>query len=74
MHYQLGKEITSLSNQIKRHMGMLAAKTGIGSSQGRILHYIIAHQNEDVFQRQIEEEFTLRPASASGILKLLEQN
>ena len=42
-------------------------------AQGKILHFMLA-QSEDVFQRDIEEAFSLRPPTASEILKKMEQN
>ncbi len=74
MEYNVGKEITNLSNQIKRNMGILSKRTGLTGTQGHVLHFIIAKQQDGLIQRDIEEEFNLRPATASGILKNLERD
>lgn len=66
-----GRAISNLSNLIRRRMDTVT--TCVRGSQGRILHFLLA-QSEDVFQRDIEEEFNLRPSSATGILKLMEKD
>ncbi|MDD3027728.1 MAG: MarR family transcriptional regulator [Erysipelotrichaceae bacterium] len=74
MEYDVGKEITNLSNQIKRNMGILSKKTGLSGTQGHVLHFIIVKEKEGLIQKDIEEEFNLRPATATGILKNLERD
>ena len=68
-----GRLISRLSNQIRRRVDAFSTRNSMSGTQGRILHFILA-QPDEVFQRDIEEEFCLRPSSASGILKLMEQN
>ena len=41
--------------------------------QGRTLHFLLAHTKIDIFQKDIEEEFGLRPPTATALLKELEQ-
>lgn len=69
----VGRCIGKLSNQIRRRLDSFSAKSGVSGSQGRVLHYILA-QTEDVFQRDVEQEFNMRPPSASELLKLMEKN
>ena len=45
----------------------------MSGTQGRVLHFILSN-NGDVFQKDIESEFNLRPSTATGILKLMEKN
>lgn len=75
MHAQkpVGRYIGKLSNQIRRRMDVSASKSSISGTQGRILHFILA-QDGDVFQKDVEEAFNLRPATATGTLKLMEKN
>lgn len=48
---------------------------GFTPRQVQLLHYIIAHSAEgDVFQRDLEAAFTIRRPTASGILRLMEEN
>lgn len=69
----VGRCISKLSNQIRRRLDSFSAKSGISGSQGRVLHFILA-QPEDVFQRDIEQEFNMRAPSATELLKLMEKN
>lgn len=69
----VGRCISKLSNQIRRRLDSCSAKSGVSGSQGRVLHYILAQQ-EDVFQRDIEQEFNMRAPSATELLKLMEKN
>lgn len=69
----VGRCIGKLSNQIRRRLDSFSAKSGISGSQGRVLHFILA-QTEDVFQRDVEQEFYMRPPSASELLKMMEKN
>lgn len=69
----VGRKIGNLTNQIRRRLDVSASKSSISGTQGRILHFILA-QDKDVFQKDIEEEFNLRPATATGTLKLMEKN
>lgn len=68
-----GRCISKLSNQIRRRLDAYSAKSGVSGSQGRVLHFALA-QSEDVFQRDIEQEFNMRPPSASELLKQMEKN
>ena len=42
------------------------------STQGKVLHFILDHGHEDVFQKDVEDEFGLRPSSATELLKSME--
>lgn len=42
--------------------------------QGMIMGFLAHHGDKDVFQRDIETEFNIRRSTATGILKLMEQN
>lgn len=68
-----GRYLGKLSNKIRRRMDAFDFNGEFSGAQGRILHFMLA-QSEDVFQRDIEEEFSLRPPTASEILKKMEQN
>lgn len=69
----VGRSISKLSNQIRRNIAISCSSTNMGGTQGRVLHFILAH-NGDVFQKDIEAEFNLRPSTATGILKLMERD
>lgn len=70
-----GRWINQLSHQIKRRMDARLAGMGVTGVQGRVLHYIVDKRREGpVFQRDVEQAFTLRRSTATGILQLLEKN
>ncbi len=63
----LFKKSTRLYKREGREIGL----TGV---QGKVLAYIfVASQWQDIFQKDIEEEFDIRRSSATGILQLLER-
>ena len=65
--------VNKLSNKIRRHTNAFSLNDKLSGAQGRILHFILA-QTDDIFQKDIEEEYSLRPSSATEILKKMEQN
>ena len=65
--------VSKLSNKIRRHTNAFSLNGKLSGAQGRILHFILA-QTDDIFQKDIEEEYSLRPSSAPEILKKMEQN
>ena len=44
------------------------------STQIQILKYMIEHQNEDVYQKDLENVLNLRRATVSGVLQTMEKN
>lgn len=75
MENDCGRWVNRLAHKIKRRMDARLACRGITGVQGRVLHYIQDKCEEGpVFQRDVEEAFTLRRSTATGILQLLEKN
>lgn len=71
---EIGKLVNVLSRQIKRKIDCEAEKYEVTGVQSLILHYIFKKSKErNVFQKDIEIEFDLRRASATGILQLMEK-
>lgn len=71
----VGRIIGILSNQIKRQFDDTIPLGPLTGVQGRFLHFILARSAEqDVFQKDLEEEFNLRRSTATGILQLMEKN
>ena len=52
-----GRCVGKLSNQIRRRLDSLSLKGQFSGAQGRALHFILA-QTGDVFQKDLEEEFS----------------
>ena len=75
---QIGFEVKVISNLIQRKIDSTASGRGLAKltpMQGWIIDYIYNNQNEnDIFQRDVEAEFTIRRSTATGILKLMEKN
>lgn len=70
-----GRWINQLSHKIKRRMDARLAGMGVTGVQGRVLHYILDTCREGpVFQRDVEQAFSLRRSTATGILQLLEKS
>ena len=67
------RSIKRLSNGISREMCAAFGSGMFSGAQGRTLHFLLAHTKIDIFQKDIEEEFGLRPPTATALLKELEQ-
>ncbi|HBG4827890.1 TPA: winged helix-turn-helix transcriptional regulator [Clostridioides difficile] len=65
--------ISKLSNKIRRKIDAFSSKENFSGSQGKVLHFLLAQPN-DVFQKDIEEEYGLRPPTATELLKKMEQS
>ena len=70
-------EIKKLVNQIKRQIhnaGCFAEHNNLTGIHGWIIGYIYHHADQDVFQKDIEEQLSVRRSTATGILQLMEKN
>lgn len=73
----LGFQIRTLSHLVKRVVDQTAFSgeevhpTGV---QGWIIGYLYSHRHQEVFQRDIQEEFSIRRSTVTGILQLMEKN
>ena len=65
--------VSKLSNKLRRKFDMLSSRGAFSGSQGRTLQFLLA-QTEDVFQKDIEEEYSIRPSTATELLKQMEKN
>ena len=72
---QTGKKINQISNRLRRRSRTIQETIGISGAQGNILNYILVEsQNRSVYQKDIEQEFGLRPSMATEALKSLKKN
>ena len=72
---QTGKKINQISNRLRRRSRAIQETIGISGAQGNILNYIfVESQNRSVYQKDIEQEFGLRPSTATKALKSLKKN
>lgn len=65
--------VSKLSNKLRRKIDMLSSRKEFSGSQGRTLHFLLA-QTDDIFQKDIEEEYSIRPSTATELLKQMEKN
>lgn len=67
------RAIGRLSNKLRRRLDAFSSRKEFSGSQGRTLHFLLA-QTGDVFQKDVEEEFGIRPPTATELLKQMEKN
>ena len=67
---QTGKKINQISNRLRRRSRAIQETIGISGAQGNIL---VESQNRSVYQKDIEQEFGLRPSTATEALKSLKK-
>lgn len=66
--------IFHMAQMLERMCDSNARMTGLTGSQARLLCFLsIVTLSEEVFQKDIEEVFGIRPSSATGLLQALEQ-
>lgn len=70
---EAGKMINRISNRLRRRSKKARERIGITGSKGNILDYILVEsEKHNVYQKEIEKEFGLRPSTATEVLKSLE--
>lgn len=67
---QTGKKINQISNRFRRRSRAIQETIGISGAQGNIL---VESQNRSFYQKDIEQEFGLRPSTATEALKSLKK-
>ena len=73
----VGFEIRRLSNLIMRKLDKQVIRgTGNGMTITHVwvIGYLVANKDKDIFQKNIEEKFSIRRSTATNILKLMEKN
>ena len=65
--------LSKLSNKLRRKFDMLSSRKEFSGSQGRTLRFLLS-QTEDIYQKDIEEEYSIRPSTATQLLKQMEKN
>ncbi len=72
---EIGKYIQIVSRQLKRNMDETLNKYNVTGVQSMLIGYIYKKsKNEEVFAKDIEEEFEMRKATVAGIIQLMETN
>lgn len=74
----IGFEIRTLSNLIKRRVqnsSAISESNKLTGMHGFIIGYLYENlDKKEIFQRDIEAEFSIRRSTATGILQLMEKN
>ena len=74
MEKDCGAQINLLSRMLKRRLNVTLQGLGITAIQSRVMFYIMDHcQDGPVFQRDVEQAFSLSRPTATGILQQLEE-
>ncbi len=72
----IGVEISKTSNILKRNCMNSDLTKKINEATGKnswIIGFIAQNSNKDVFQRDIEEKFSIRRSTVSSMIKLMEK-
>jgi len=64
--------ISRLSNLAQREIQKVSTRGSYTGTLAMVMHFILAHGDAELFQKEIESEFSLRPPTASQLLKKLE--
>ncbi len=74
-HRHMGHKLRIINNQIGRYFANCWHKTGVEVTrmQCATMHYLQTHSNKEVFQKDLEAEFSISGATATNILKLMEK-
>lgn len=73
----MGHEIKVLSNLIKRNLAQTSAFDRLEhmtGTHGWVIKYLYDNRDRDVYQRDIETEFSVRRSTVTGIIQLMEKN
>ncbi len=74
---QISAEFITFANVMRRAMaanGNRPCTKDIENSNAKFILYLVHNKNRDVFQKDLEEAFSLRPSTVSRCLKALEEN
>lgn len=71
----VGFEIRILSNLIKRRIESMTAaeEADITAMQGWILGYLYENEDKNIYQKDIEERFSIRRSTGTNLLQLMEK-
>ena len=75
MNQNIGNKVRIVHNYIDKYFHTSWEKVGIEPTrmQCATLHYLRHHQDEDVFQKDLEAAFSISGATVTNILKVMEK-
>lgn len=74
-NYKIGLEIKKTSNLIRREMDQYTGRMqgeSLCGNNGWIIGFLARHQDQDIFQKDIEERFSMRRSTVSAMISLME--
>ena len=74
---QLGIALRTVNILMKRNMEnspIIKEMDHATGMHGYIIGYLKRHENEEIFQRDVEKHFSIRRSTATAILQLMEKN
>lgn len=72
----IGVELKRLNNEIHSRMAILRAESGaddLTMMQSWIIGFLYKRQDQEIYQKDIEAEFSIARSTATGILQLMEK-
>lgn len=75
-HKKIGRELRALNNMIRRYFEFSSHKKEVETvtgNNGWIIGYLADNADKDIFQKDIEDFFTITRSTASKVLTLMEQ-
>lgn len=73
----IGHEFKVISNLISRNLTQTAAfhkMDHMTGTHGWVIKYLYEHQNEDIYQRNLEVDFSVRRSTITGIIQNMEKS
>ena len=71
----IGFKVRTLANLIKRYIdNQILNKYNITAIHAWVIGFLYNNQDKDIYQKDIEEEFSIRRSTATAILQLMEKN
>ena len=76
MNQHIGSKVRIIHNYIDKYFHTSWERAGIEPTrmQCATLHYLRVHKDEDVFQKDLEEAFSISGATVTNILKVMEKD
>lgn len=74
--YKIGLEVKKLSNLFKRTVDRAVSKHGIEeltATQGFVIRYLCQNTEKNIYQKDLEKEFSVRRSTATALLQLMEK-
>lgn len=72
----IGVELSRTNNMLKRNWAKSEFKKNVDKVTGKngwILSFLYENRDKDIFQKDIEQKFSIRRSTVSGIIRLMEK-